>query len=119
MSLRGLKRFATSADGALAVLLLVTIGVMGALNPTFFQPANMLEMSRFFVETGLIALAMTPIIITGGIHAREWISPSTCMYLADTLLGGPNLWVHLPIYIIGPVVGAVAAAFLYDWLTAD
>jgi glycerol uptake facilitator protein len=39
-------------------------------------------------------------------------------YLADFLLGGPNLWVFFPIYVIGPVVGAVLAAFFYDRITA-
>ena len=34
----------------------------------------------------------------------------------DWLLGGPNLWFFLPVYIIGPVIGAVLAAFFYDWI---
>jgi glycerol uptake facilitator protein len=38
-------------------------------------------------------------------------------YLGDWLLGGPNLWVYLPIYIIGPIAGAVIAAFFYDFIT--
>ena len=40
-------------------------------------------------------------------------------YFADWLLGGPVLWVYLPIYIIGPVVGALAAAFFYDYITGE
>ncbi|MDD1653839.1 MAG: aquaporin family protein [Methanomicrobiales archaeon] len=40
-------------------------------------------------------------------------------YLMDWLLGGPNLWVYLPVYIIGPIVGAVLAAFFYDWVTKE
>jgi len=40
-------------------------------------------------------------------------------YFADWLLGGPVLWVNLPIYIIGPVVGALAAAFFYDYITGE
>jgi len=39
-------------------------------------------------------------------------------YLADFILGGPNLWAFFPIYVIGPVVGAVLAAFFYDRITA-
>jgi len=37
----------------------------------------------------------------------------------DFLLGGSNLWVFLPIYIIGPVIGAVLAAVFYDRITAE
>ncbi len=40
-------------------------------------------------------------------------------YFADWLLGGPVLWVYLPIYIIGPVVGALAAAFFYDYISRE
>jgi glycerol uptake facilitator protein len=39
-------------------------------------------------------------------------------YLGDWLLGGANLWYYFPIYIIGPIVGAVGAAFFYDYVTA-
>ena len=35
-------------------------------------------------------------------------------YMMDFLLGGPNLWAFFPIYIIGPVIGAVVAAVFYD-----
>ncbi|MBF0530399.1 MAG: aquaporin, partial [Deltaproteobacteria bacterium] len=37
-------------------------------------------------------------------------------YLVDALSGGPNLWAQFPIYVIGPIVGALVAAFLYDYV---
>jgi glycerol uptake facilitator protein len=40
-------------------------------------------------------------------------------YMMDFLLGGPNLWVYFPIYIIGPIIGAVLAAVFYDRITAE
>jgi glycerol uptake facilitator protein len=40
-------------------------------------------------------------------------------YLIDWVTGGPNLWMYFPIYIIGPVIGAVIAAFFYDRITAE
>ncbi|HPC54823.1 MAG TPA: MIP/aquaporin family protein [Methanolinea sp.] len=40
-------------------------------------------------------------------------------YLIDSLMGGPDLWVYLPIYIIGPIAGAVIAAFFYDFITGE
>lgn len=69
----------------------------------------------------VIGLTVGGVITTTGNIAGASLNPARTFgpYLADTLLGGPDLWVHLPIYIIGPVVGAVAAAFLYDWLAAD
>ena len=52
---------------ALLGLLAATVVAVSVLRPAFLRPDNLLEMSRFFVETGLIALAMAPIIISGGI----------------------------------------------------
>lgn len=40
-------------------------------------------------------------------------------YLVDSLLGGPNLWGYFPIYIIGPIAGAVIAAFFYDFIAGE
>jgi glycerol uptake facilitator protein len=37
----------------------------------------------------------------------------------DGLLGDANLWAFFPIYVIGPVIGAVAAAFFYTKITAE
>ena len=40
-------------------------------------------------------------------------------YLIDTVLGRTAPWVYFPIYIIGPIVGAVAAVFFYDWIVKE
>jgi glycerol uptake facilitator protein len=32
-------------------------------------------------------------------------------------MGGTNFWWQFPIYIIGPIVGALVAAFLYDFVS--
>jgi glycerol uptake facilitator protein len=34
-------------------------------------------------------------------------------YVGNSMFGGPNDWENFPIYVIGPVVGAVLAAFAY------
>jgi len=40
-------------------------------------------------------------------------------YLMDSLLGGSNLWGFFPIYVIGPIAGALLAAFFYDCITKE
>ncbi len=51
--------------------------------------------------------------ITGGsINPARTFGP----YLANTLLGGGNFWYYFPIYIIGPIAGALIAAFIYDYV---
>ncbi|MDO9516717.1 MAG: MIP/aquaporin family protein [Methanosarcinaceae archaeon] len=57
------------------------------------------------------------IIVTGNITGSS-LNPARTFgpYLVDTLFGGPSLWNFFPIYIIGPILGAVGAAFLYDYI---
>jgi glycerol uptake facilitator protein len=64
---------------------------------------------------GLVVCA--DIIVVGNITGSS-LNPARTFgpYLADSLFGGPNLWWQFPIYIIGPIGGALAAAFLYDYI---
>ena len=54
--------------------------------------------------------------ITGGsINPARTFGP----YLGNTLLGGANLWIYFPIYVIGPIAGALVAAFIYNYVNSD
>ncbi len=57
------------------------------------------------------------ITVTGNVTGSS-LNPARTFgpYLADSLFGGPNLWWQFPIYVIGPIVGALVAAFLYDYI---
>jgi len=65
-----------------------------------------------------IGLTLAGVITTTGNIAGASLNPARTFgpYLGDWLLGGANLWGYFPIYIIGPVLGAVVAAFVYDYL---
>jgi len=94
---------------ALAALLVVTIYVMSRLSTDFLTAANILEMPRFFVEPGLLALAMTFVIITGGID----LSVGSIMALAAVMTGIAWRDWGLPIGAcvgVGLLTGAVAGA---------
>src|SRR5678816_1853032 len=84
------------------VLLLVLIfecAVFGLVGDNFLTSANAFEITRLSVEVGLLALALTPVIITGGID----LSVGSMMGLAAVVLGG--LWrdAHLPIVLAAGV----------------
>ncbi|MCC4765559.1 MIP family channel protein [Methanosarcina sp. DH1] len=57
------------------------------------------------------------VIVVGNITGSS-LNPARTFgpYLAESLLGGANLWTQFPIYIIGPIAGALVAAFLYDFV---
>ncbi|WP_210529908.1 ABC transporter permease [Rubellimicrobium arenae] len=56
-----------SHEAMLAILLAVTLLILSLLSDSFFSTANLLNQVRLTAEIGLITLAMTLVIITGGI----------------------------------------------------
>lgn len=68
-----------------------------------------------------VGLAVAGIITTIGNLTGASLNPARTFgpYLGDWLLGGESLWGFFPIYIIGPIVGAVIAALPYDYLTVE
>lgn len=68
----------------------------------------------------IIGLTVGGMITTTGNIAGASLNTARTFgpYLIDSLMGGPNLWMYFPIYIIGPIAGAVLAAVFYDKITA-
>lgn len=86
-----LLRRALAAAGKEAVLVAILVCVavaMSALSPRFLTAYNLLQMTRHFVEIGLIALPMTLVIITGGID----LSVGSTLGLSAVVLG--HCWRH-------------------------
>ena len=54
-------------EAVLLGLLVAVCLVMGRLSPVFLRVGNLLDMTRHMVEVGLVALAMTLVILTAGI----------------------------------------------------
>ncbi|MFA4825005.1 MAG: MIP/aquaporin family protein [Methanoregula sp.] len=69
----------------------------------------------------IIGLTVAGMITATGNIAGASLNPARTFgpYVMDFLLGGTNLWAFFPIYIIGPVIGAIAAAVFYDRMTAE
>ncbi|MBO8179929.1 MAG: aquaporin family protein [Archaeoglobus sp.] len=68
----------------------------------------------------VIGLTVGGIIITIGNITGSSLNPARTFgpYLGDSLVG-INLWQYFPIYVIGPIVGAVAAAWMYNYLAKE
>ncbi len=69
----------------------------------------------------VIGLTVGGVIITIGNITGSSLNPARTFgpYLGDSIIGGVNLWQYFPIYVIGPIIGAVFAAFLYDYLASE
>ena len=98
----------------LCALILIEIAIFGAIGTNFLSLANGLEVCRLSVEIGLLAVALTPVIVGGGID----LSVGSLMGLSAVIFG--TLWrdLGLPIAAAAPltlVVGALAGG-LNGWL---
>lgn len=93
-----LARFFPNNEWVLLVVLLFEICLFSITGNNFLSTGNGFEITRLAVEIGLLALVMTPIIITGGID----LSVGSMMGLSAVVLGG--LWrdanVPLPLAIL-------------------
>ena len=56
-----------TADTTLLAVLVVEIAIFSLIAERFFSVGNLFEVLRLSVELGLLAVALTPILITGGI----------------------------------------------------
>ena len=75
-----------NGEWVLALALALELAVFAAIGENFFTWANFFEVVRLSVELGLLALAMTPIMITGGID----LSVGSIMGLSAVVFGA--LW---------------------------
>ncbi|ATW24038.1 MIP/aquaporin family protein [Candidatus Formimonas warabiya] len=64
----------------------------------------------------IIGLIVAGVIITMGNISGQGINPARTFgpVLVDSLAGGPNGWPVYWIYLVAPIIGAVAAVFVYD-----
>jgi rhamnose transport system permease protein len=92
--------------GILAGALIVEAVIFWLIAPNFFTLGNFFEITRLNVELGLLAVALTPILITGGID----LSVGAMMGLAAVCFGAASRDLHLPISAAVAVALAVGCA---------
>jgi len=82
-------------EWALLVVLLFELAIFSIAGDNFLTTSNAFEITRLSVEIGLLALALTPVIITGGID----LSVGSMMGLAAVVMGA--LWrdAHVPMIL--------------------
>jgi rhamnose transport system substrate-binding protein/rhamnose transport system permease protein len=109
------ERAFPNGEWVLVLALAAEIAIFSAIGENFFTAENFFEVVRLSVELGLLALAMTPIMITGGID----LSVGSTMGLSAVIFG--SLWRdgHWPIpaaagaaLVLGCVAGLVNAAVI-------
>jgi rhamnose transport system permease protein len=107
-----------TSEWVLVAALVAEVVVFTVVAPNFFTLANGLEVTRVSVELGLLALALTPILVAGGID----LSVGSLMGLAAVAFGAAHQVWHAPIPVamltalaVG-IAGGALNAFLVAWL---
>jgi len=110
MNLRSLIRHETF----LALLLVLVLIVLSWQSDRFFTVANLLNQGRLMTEIGLIAIAMTFVIATGGID----LSVGSILGLVAILLGvfWQNVGMPLPMAIVAAIAAGTLAGFMNGFI---
>ena len=100
------ERLFPNNEWVLLLVILIEGSIFSVTGNNFLTAANAFEITRLSVEVGLLALVLTPIIITGGID----LSVGSMMGLAAVVLG--SLWrdAHLPIILAAAITLLVGVA---------
>jgi rhamnose transport system permease protein len=102
-----MSRYLLRHEAILAVLLVLALAVLAMQSDRFFTVENLLNQGRLMAEVGLVALAMTFVIVTAGID----LSVGSILGLVAILLGvfWQKLGLPLPVAMgLGLVVGGIA-----------
>ena len=83
MSLRWRERWFPTSEWILLLALVAEVALFASIAQNFFTLGNFFEVTRLSVELGLLAIALTPVIISGGID----LSVGAMMGLAAVVFG--------------------------------
>src|SRR6185503_7645715 len=110
------RRFFPNNEWILLLALGAEIALFAVIAPNFATIANFFEVSRLGVELGLLAIALTPVIITGGID----LSVGAMMGLAAILFGVAwrDWQLPLPAAAVVSLSVGLAGGALNAWLVA-
>ncbi len=106
------ERLFPNGEWALLLTLLAEVAMFSAIAANFFTWGNFFEVIRSSVELGLLALAMTPVIITGGID----LSVGSMMGLAAVIFGAA--WRDWRFSLAGAAGAALLSGFAGGMLNA-
>ena len=114
-SARGSRRRLEAAQGILTALLAAEIAVFAVIGTNFLSLANLFEVLRLSVEIGLLAVALTPVITSGGID----LSVGSLMGLSAVAFGKlwrdgglPIGWAAVMTLLLGALAGGVNGALI-------
>ena len=103
------KRFKLPEETSVLIALVVLIGIVGALRPTFLKPVNLLNLAASYSIAALIAGCIVFLLSMGEIDLSfGWILNLSAVLAGLSMIAGIPVWVSIVIGIAaGTVMGAL------------
>jgi rhamnose transport system substrate-binding protein len=114
--MNSVRRLGSNGEWVLVGALALEILLFSLVAPQFATVGNFFEVTRLSVELGLLAIALTPVIITGGID----LSVGSMMGLAAVMFGVANRdwWLPVPLAALVSLATGAAGGALNAFLVA-
>jgi len=113
---------ATAPFEGISYLQAILVEIIGTFMLMFVIMGSGVDKRAYPGFAGLsIGFTVAAVITTVGNISGASINPARTFgpYLGDFVLGGHNLWNYFPIYVIGPIVGAILAAVIYEYISSE
>jgi len=112
-----LKKLMSTNEFFVALTLIVLASIIGIINPTFFSSGNMIDLLRSSIVTGIFAIIVLIVIISGGIDISFPAIAAFAMFSTTKILTsygyeGSILLAFLIAGVIGLLLGLVNAVLI-------
>jgi ribose transport system permease protein len=102
---RDSPRFKLPEETSVVVALLVLVGIVGALRPTFLRPNNLLNLAASYSITALLAGCLVYLLSMGEIDLSfGWILNLSSVIAGLTMIAGIPVWISV---LLGVAAGAL------------
>jgi ribose transport system permease protein len=108
------KKFRLPEETSVLVALIVLIGIVGALRPTFLKPANLLNLAASYAIAALLAGCIVYLLSMGEIDLSfGWILNLSAVLAGISMIAGVPVWLGVLIGITaGTLMGALNGALM-------
>lgn len=97
--------FLRKTESIVAITIIVLCVIVGVINPVFFTVANAFDLLRSSIVTGIFAMGVLLVIISGGIDVSFTAVAVFAMYSTVKLLNA--YWVDAPMWVAFLISGAI------------
>jgi ribose transport system permease protein len=106
---KGKKRFKLPEEASVLIALIVLIGIVGGLRPTFLKPVNLLNLAASYAIIALVAGCIVFLLSMGEIDLSfGWILNLSAVLAGISMIAGVPVWVSIAIGVLsGTVMGAL------------